>query len=50
MSSDKTEFSPTDDVLQVENVAKSNEQTRYEDVYVVQEVSDEPSLDTLIQK
>ncbi|MFC0776492.1 T9SS type A sorting domain-containing protein [Flavobacterium sp. HJSW_4] len=43
------EFGPTNDALQIENVAKVMN-TLNADVYVVQEVSDEPSLDILIQK
>lgn len=43
------EFGPTDNVLQVENVAKVMNKLDA-DVYVVQEVSDEPSLNALIQK
>jgi hypothetical protein len=44
-----TEFGPIDDALQVENVAKVMNKLDA-DVYVVQEVSDEPSLESLIQK
>jgi hypothetical protein len=47
--SDGKEFGPTDDALQVDNVAKVMNKLNA-DVYVVQEVSDEPSLDLLIQK
>ncbi|WP_281239101.1 MBG domain-containing protein [Flavobacterium praedii] len=43
------EFGPTDDALQIDNVAKVMNKLNA-DVYVVQEVSDEPSLDILIQK
>ncbi|MFV8347957.1 HYR domain-containing protein [Flavobacterium sp. ZB4P13] len=43
------EFGPIDDALQVDNVAKVMNKLNA-DVYVVQEVSDEPSLDSLIQK
>lgn len=48
---DKTnkEFGPTDDALQIENVAKVMNKLNA-DVYVVQEVSDEPALDALVQK
>ncbi|MXO06237.1 T9SS-dependent choice-of-anchor J family protein [Flavobacterium sp. HBTb2-11-1] len=48
---DKTgkEFGPTNDVLQIENVAKVMNKLNA-DVYVVQEVSDEQALDALIQK
>lgn len=48
---DKTgkEFGPTNDALQIENVAKVMNKLNA-DVYVVQEVSDEPALDALIQK
>lgn len=44
-----TEFGPTDDALQIENVAKVMNKLNA-DVYVVQEVSDDPSIDALIQK
>jgi hypothetical protein len=44
-----SEFGPIDDALQIENVAKVMNKLNA-DVYVVQEVSDEPSLDLLIQK
>lgn len=44
-----TEFGPTDDALQIENVAKVMNKLNA-DVYVVQEVSDDPSIDDLIQK
>ncbi|MBF4492675.1 choice-of-anchor J domain-containing protein [Flavobacterium sp. MR2016-29] len=47
--SDGVEFGPTDDALQIENVAKVMNKLNA-DVYVVQEVSDDPSLDLLIQK
>ena len=43
------EFGPTDDALQIENVAKVMNKLNA-DVYVVQEVSDEPALDALVQK
>jgi hypothetical protein len=43
------EFGPTDDALQIDNVAKVMNKLNA-DVYVVQEVSDDPSLDILIQK
>ena len=43
------EFGPTNNTLQVENVAKVMNKLNA-DVYVVQEVSDEPSLDDLIKK
>ena len=43
------EFGPIDDALQIDNVAKVMNKLNA-DVYVVQEVSDEPSLDILIQK
>ena len=46
---DGVEFGPTDDPLQIENVAKVMNKLNA-DVYVVQEVSDDPSLDILIQK
>ncbi|MDQ6531905.1 T9SS-dependent choice-of-anchor J family protein [Flavobacterium sp. LHD-85] len=48
---DKTgkEFGPTNDALQIENVAKVMNKLNA-DVYVVQEVSDDPSIDALIQK
>ncbi|MDI5949126.1 HYR domain-containing protein [Flavobacterium yafengii] len=44
-----SEFGPIDDALQIENVAKVMNKLNA-DVYVIQEVSDEPSLDLLIQK
>ena len=44
-----TEFGPTDDALQIENVAKVMN-TLNADVYSVQEVSDDAALETLIQK
>jgi endonuclease/exonuclease/phosphatase family metal-dependent hydrolase len=47
--SDGVEFGPTDNDLQVENVAKVMNKLNA-DVYVVQEVSDEPNLNKLIQK
>lgn len=43
------EFGPTDDALQINNVAKVMNKLNA-DVYVLQEVSDEPSLELLIQK
>lgn len=43
------EFGPTDDDLQIENVAKVMNKLNA-DVYVVQEVSDDPSIDILISK
>jgi hypothetical protein len=43
------EFGPIDDALQIENVAKVMNKLNA-DVYVVQEVSDEPALDALVQK
>jgi trimeric autotransporter adhesin len=43
------EFGPIDDALQIDNVAKVMNNLNA-DVYVVQEVSDDPSIDTLIQK
>ena len=43
------EFGPTNDALQIENAAKVMN-TLNADVYVVQEVSDEPALNALIQK
>lgn len=43
------EFGPTNDDLQIENVAKVMNKLNA-DVYVVQEVSDETALNTLIQK
>ncbi|SHG83287.1 T9SS-dependent choice-of-anchor J family protein [Flavobacterium defluvii] len=46
---DGVEFGPTDDALQIENVAKVMNKLNA-DVYVVQEVSDDPSIDALIQK
>jgi hypothetical protein len=46
---DGVEFGPTDDSLQIENVAKVMNKLNA-DVYVVQEVSDDPSIDLLIQK
>ncbi|MGO4772252.1 choice-of-anchor J domain-containing protein [Flavobacterium sp. W22_SRS_FK3] len=46
---DNVEFGPTDDALQIENVAKVMNKLNA-DVYVVQEVSDDPSLNILIQK
>lgn len=49
IGADGKEFGPTDNVLQVENVAKVMIKLDA-DVYAVQEVSDEPSLDALIKK
>ncbi|PXY44259.1 T9SS-dependent choice-of-anchor J family protein [Flavobacterium hydrophilum] len=46
---DGVEFGPTDDALQIDNVAKVMNKLNA-DVYVVQEVSDDPSIDQLIQK
>ncbi|WP_242410298.1 T9SS-dependent choice-of-anchor J family protein [Flavobacterium sp. Root901] len=46
---DGVEFGPVDDALQIENVAKVMNKLNA-DVYVVQEVSDDPSIDALIQK
>ncbi len=46
---DGVEFGPTDDALQIENIAKVMNKLNA-DVYVVQEVSDDPSIDILIQK
>ncbi|MFB9077081.1 choice-of-anchor J domain-containing protein [Flavobacterium procerum] len=46
---DGVEFGPTDNALQIENVAKVMNKLDA-DVYVVQEVSDDPSIDILIQK
>lgn len=43
------EFGPTNNALQIENVAKVMNKLDA-DVYVVQEVSDDPSIDILIQK
>ena len=43
------EFGPTNDELQIENVAKVMNKLNA-DVYVVQEVSDDPSIDILISK
>lgn len=44
-----TEFGPTNDVLQIDNVAKVMN-TLNADVYAVQEVSDDAALETLITK
>ena len=44
-----TEFGPTDDALQIDNVAKVMN-TLNADVYAVQEVSDDAALETLITK
>lgn len=46
---DTVEFGPANDALQIENVARVMNKLNA-DVYVVQEVSDDPSLDILIQK
>lgn len=46
---DGAEFGPIDDALQIDNVAKVMNKLNA-DVYVVQEVSDDPSIDALIQK
>lgn len=46
---DGVEFGPTDDALQIDNVARVMNKLNA-DVYVVQEVSDDPSIDVLIQK
>ena len=46
---DGVEFGPTNDAVQIENVAAVMNKLNA-DVYVVQEVSDDPSLDILIQK
>ncbi|CAD0005095.1 T9SS-dependent choice-of-anchor J family protein [Flavobacterium salmonis] len=46
---DNVEFGPTDDALQIENVAKVMNKLNA-DVYVVQEVSDDPSIDELIKQ
>jgi endonuclease/exonuclease/phosphatase family metal-dependent hydrolase len=46
---DGVEFGPTDDALQIDNVAQVMNKLNA-DVYVVQEVSDDPSIDQLIQK
>lgn len=46
---DGVEFGPENDALQIENVAKVMNKLNA-DVYVVQEVSDDPSIDALIQK
>ncbi len=46
---DGVEFGPTDDALQIDNVARVMNKLNA-DVYVVQEVSDDPSIDALIQK
>ncbi|WP_316635740.1 T9SS-dependent choice-of-anchor J family protein [uncultured Flavobacterium sp.] len=47
--SDGVEFGPTDDALQIDNVAKVMNKLNA-DVYVVQEVSNDAALDDLIQK
>jgi len=49
IGTDGKEFGPTDDPLQIDNVAKVMNKLNA-DVYVVQEVSDETALDQLIQK
>jgi hypothetical protein len=49
IGSNGQEFGPIDDALQIANVAAVMNKLNA-DVYVVQEVSDEPSLDILIQK
>jgi hypothetical protein len=49
IGSDGKEFGPTDDALQIENVAKVMNKLNA-DVYVVQEVSDDTALNTLIGK
>ncbi|KIA99153.1 endonuclease [Flavobacterium sp. KMS] len=49
IGADKKEFGPIDDALQIENVAKVMNKMDA-DVYVVQEVSDDPSVDILITK
>ncbi|KIC00927.1 endonuclease [Flavobacterium sp. JRM] len=49
IGADKKEFGPIDDALQIENVAKVMNKMDA-DVYVVQEVSDDPSIDILIAK
>lgn len=46
---DNVEFGPTNDALQIENVAAVMNKLNA-DVYVVQEVSDDPSIDLLIPK
>jgi len=46
---DGVEFGPTNDDLQIENVAKVMNKLNA-DVYVVQEVSDDPSIDKLIDQ
>jgi endonuclease/exonuclease/phosphatase family metal-dependent hydrolase len=46
---DGVEFGPTDDALQIDNVAKVMNKLNA-DVYVVQEVSNDAALDDLIQK
>jgi hypothetical protein len=46
---DGVEFGPTDDALQIDNVAKVMNKLNA-DVYAVQEVSDDVALDALIQK
>jgi hypothetical protein len=49
VDSSGSEFGPIDDALQIDNVAKVMNKLNA-DVYVVQEVSDESALDSLIQK
>ncbi|WP_281232128.1 T9SS-dependent choice-of-anchor J family protein [Flavobacterium gelatinilyticum] len=49
IGSDGKEFGPVDDALQIENVAKVMNKLDA-DVYALQEVSDDPSIDILIQK
>jgi len=49
IGADGREFGPTNDPLQIENVAKVMNKLNA-DVYVVQEVSDDPSIDELIKK
>ena len=49
IGTDGKEFGPTDDALQIENVAKVMNKLNA-DVYVVQEVSNDDAIDDLIQK
>ncbi|WDF62647.1 T9SS-dependent choice-of-anchor J family protein [Flavobacterium sp. KACC 22763] len=49
VGSNGQEFGPTNDALQIENVAKVMNKLNA-DVYALQEVSDDPSIDMLIQK
>jgi endonuclease/exonuclease/phosphatase family metal-dependent hydrolase len=49
IGSDGKEFGPVNDPLQIENVAKVMNKLNA-DVYALQEVSDDPSIDILIQK